>query len=811
MSRRKQSDNDELMGDLFAPSAVEASPALGRQHEPDRMAAAPTEAVAEDAVLPEMPVLAGDGADDPPPAGPVLMDDEGGVNLPLYAERCYLEYAMSVVKGRALAQVQDGLKPVQRRILYTMKRLGLDGSAKPVKSARVVGEVLGKYHPHGDTAAYDAMVRMAQDFSLRYPLIDGQGNFGSRDGDGAAAMRYTEARLTPISELLLTDLDSDTVDWQRNYDGSLPEPLLLPARLPFALLNGASGIAVGMACELPPHNLTEVAKACELMVTGKPTLEAVMAVLPGPDFSGGGQIINPDALAGIYASGRGSVRVRARWQVEPLAKGQWRVVVQALPPGASTAKVMAEIETLLNPQPRAGKKSISQEQASLKAALGNLLESMRDESDGQQAVRLVLEPRSRSVSSDELMTFLLAHTSLETNVPVNLTVIGADGNPRQKGLLDMLSEWAGFRVDFFRRRCTYEHRKASERVHILQGRLLVLLHIDEVIAVIRNSDDPKIELMARFGLSELQAEDILEIRLRQLARLEHIKLQQELDKLLGRIAELEALLGDERKLRKAVVAEIRADAKRFGDERRTLIEAAQGVTRSDAVAVVDEPVTLVVSKQGFVRTRQGRVEADQLPFKAGDALLQAFDTRTTHWLFVLDTLGRAYAVPVAQVPGGKGDGVPITALIDLPPGARAVAFACGTQDSRFVLAGSHGKGFACTGADLYSNRKGGKECFALDAGAHPWLLAVPECEAAQSVHVLVLADTGRALAFALDELRVLGKGAGVMLVSGGVVAVALVCDLNQKTPLGKLSVVPDKVLGKRAGKGVEVGRRRRQT
>lgn len=747
----------------------------------------------------------------PPSDAATTSSPDDGLNLPLYAERCYLEYAMSVVKGRALPAVQDGQKPVQRRILYTMKRLGLEGNSKPVKSARVVGEVLGKYHPHGDTAAYDAMVRMAQDFSLRYPLIDGQGNFGSRDGDGAAAMRYTEARLTPISELLLSDLDSETVDWTANYDGSMQEPQLLPARLPFVLLNGASGIAVGMACELPPHNLREVAAACQLVLQGETDLTAVMQALPGPDFAGGGQLINPDSLPAIYETGRGSLRLRARWQVEPLAKGQWRVVIEELPQGTSTAKIMAEIESLLNPQPKAGKKAISQEQAGLKAALANLLETMRDESDGQHPIRLVLEPRSRTVTPDELMTFLLAHTALETNVPVNMTAINDDGNPRQTGLVSVLSQWASFRVDAFQRQCRYEHRKASERVHILEGRLLVLLHIDEVIAVIRQSDEPKTELMARFALSELQAEDILEIRLRQLARLEHIKIEQELGKLREKLAELQRLLDDEGYLRQTLVTQVQADAERFGDARRTLIQSAEVVTRSDATNVADEAVTVIVSKQGFVRTRLGKVEdVNSLPFKAGDGLLALFETRTVEWLFVLDSAGRVYAVPVAQLPGGKGDGMPITALIELPSGVKPSSFACGNLQSQFVIASSGGKGFVCTGADLFSNRKAGKDCLTLaDVKDKPMLVAVPACAAGSAPHLLVLSLEGNGLAYHLSEVRVLAKGAGVTLIAGGIADVRCACDLNEKVALGKYSVTADKLLGKRAAKGTPLARKRR--
>lgn len=746
------------------------------------------------------------------PVSAVLVGDDhpDGLALAHYAERCYLEYAMSVVKGRALPAVQDGQKPVQRRILYTMKRLKLDAQAKAVKSARVVGEVLGKYHPHGDSAAYDAMVRMAQDFSLRYPLIDGQGNFGSRDGDGAAAMRYTEARLTSISELLLSHLDSETIDWTANYDGSLQEPTLLPARLPFVLLNGASGIAVGMACELPSHNLTEVAAACQLILQGKHRLDQIMTVLPGPDLAAGGQIINPEVIADIYQTGRGSLRVRARWHIEALAKGLWRVIIDELPQGVSTAKVMAEIEQLLNPQPKAGKKSISQEQVGLKTALTAMLESMRDESDSVQPVRLVLEPRSRSVSSDDLMTFLLAHTGLEINLSVNMTVINDDGNPRQVGLIPILQQWAQFRIATFLRQCRYEHRKASERMHILQGRMLVLLHIDEVIAVIRHSDDPKAELMARFALSDVQADDILEIRLRQLARLEYLKIEQELTKLAEQLVELDRLLADDGYLRRTLIKQLKADARSYGDARRTLIESANVVSRSQVNPVVDEAVTVIVSKQGFVRTRSGKVESpERLSFRAGDGLLAMFDARTVEWLFVLDSGGRVYSIAIAQLPGGKGDGVPITALVDFPSGAQLSSVACGHMQTQFIVASSGGKGFVCRGQDLLSQRKAGKDCLTLtDATDRPLLYAITESTPEKPNYVMLLSKNNYGLAYPVSDIKVLTKGMGVALIAGGIQALTVTTNLNEKHTLGKYTVTAEKLLGKRAAKGVALGRKR---
>jgi topoisomerase-4 subunit A len=413
----------------------------------------------------------------PPPAAPPAptfdspMGDGSSLPLAAYAERAYLAYAMSVVRARALPQVEDGLKPVQRRILHAMNEMRLAASAKHVKSARVVGDVIGKYHPHGDTSVYDAMVRVAQDFTLRYPLVDGQGNFGSRDGDGAAAMRYTECRLTPFADLLLGEIDRGTVDFIANYDGSMTEPQLMPARLPIVLLNGASGIAVGMATEIPPHNLREVAEAARLLIK-KPEamLEEVLAVMPGPDFPGGGQLIStPADIRDAYANGRGSLRMRARWRIEELARGQWRVIVHELPHGVSVAQVLSEIEGLTNPQPRAGKKDVSQDQKNLKALVLGVLDSVRDESSDQQAVRIMLEPKSSRIPQDEFMAVLLAHTSLEASVSVNLTMVGRDGRPQQKNLLTILHEWIAFRFATVERRTRHRLTEVLRRVHILEG------------------------------------------------------------------------------------------------------------------------------------------------------------------------------------------------------------------------------------------------------------------------------------------------------------------------------------------------------
>lgn len=482
---------------------------------------------------------------------------DGGETLTLatFAERAYLDYAISVVKGRALPDVCDGQKPVQRRILYAMDQLRLDPAAKPRKSAAVVGDVLGKLHPHGDQSVYDAMVRMAQNFSLRYPLVDGHGNFGSRDGDGAAAMRYTEARLTPISRLLLDEIDMGTVDFQPNYDGSTEEPKLLPARLPFVLLNGASGIAVGLATEIPSHNLHEVAQAAVALIKNpKLSHDELMALIPGPDFPGGGQIITlDDTVSEIYQNGRGSIKVRARWKIEELARGQWQLVVTELPPGASSQKILEEIEELTNPKIKLGKKSLSPDQMANKQAILAVLDTVRDESGRDAPVRLVFEPKSKNQDQEEFSNLLLAHTSLENNVGVNLVMIGNDGKPRQKGLGDILREWIAFRFGTVTRRTQHRLAKVNDRIHILEGREAVLLNIDKVIKIIRESDEPKSALMAAFKLSERQAEDILEIRLRQLARLEAIKVQQELAELRKEKSTLQELLDNPASMKKLIV------------------------------------------------------------------------------------------------------------------------------------------------------------------------------------------------------------------------------------------------------------------
>jgi topoisomerase-4 subunit A len=690
-------------------------------------------------------------------------DDAETLTLSTFAERAYLDYAVSVVKGRALPDVSDGQKPVQRRILYAMNELGLGPTAKPRKSAAVVGDVLGKLHPHGDQSVYDALVRMAQDFSLRYPLIDGQGNFGSRDGDGAAAMRYTEARLTPISRLLLDEIDMGTVDFQPNYDGSTNEPRTLPARLPMVLLNGASGIAVGLATEIPSHNLREVASAAVAMIRNpKITHAELMTLIPGPDFPGGGQIITPASnIADMYAVGRGSMKVRARWKIEELARGQWQAVVYELPPGCSSQRVLEEIEELTNPKVKLGKKALLPEQLALKNTILGALDAVRDESGREAPVRLVFEPKSKNQDQNEFMLMLLAHTSLESSAPINLVMIGGDGRPRQKGLSSIIQEWIDYRFVTVRRRTEFRLGKVNDRIHILEGRETVLLNIDKVIAIIRNSDEPKAALIDEFRLSERQAEDILEIRLRQLARLEAIKIQQELAELRNEKEKLHDLLENQSSMKRLIIKEIEQDAKAFGDNRRTVIEEAQRAVAEQKV--VDEPVTVIVSEKGWVRARTGiGHDPAQFTFKAGDSLYKAFECRTTEHLIGIGDNGKAYSVPVNALPGARGDGVPITTLVDLSGGVRILHYFAGNPDTRLLLATSDAFGFITKAGDMVSRLKGGKSFITLNEGATP---LPPRIVSDAAGAIACLSEKGRVLVFGIDEMKVLTNGGrGVTLM-----------------------------------------------
>ncbi len=735
------------------------------------------------------------------------------LTLARYAEQAYLDYAVSVVRGRALPDVGDGQKPVQRRILYAMQAMGLASGAKPVKSARVVGDVLGKYHPHGDQAAYDALVRMAQSFSLRYPLIDGQGNFGSRDGDNAAAMRYTEARLTPFARLLLDELDEGTVDFVPNYDGSHEEPSMLPARLPVVLLNGASGIAVGMATEIPAHNLREIAAACVALIR-QPNLpdDELAALVPGPDFAGGGQIISdPAEIAQIYKTGRGTIKARARWQFEEMARGQWQLVVHELPPGTSGQRVLEEIEDITNPKVKAGKKTLTPDQQQVKSQMLALLDAVRDESGKDAAVRLVFEPKTARIDRDEFVNTLLAQTSMETSVPINLVCIGTDSRPRQKGLRDILTEWVGFRADTVLRRTRHRLDKVNDRIHVLEGRMVVYLNVDEVIKTIRESDEPRPALMSRFKLTERQADDILDMRLRQLARLEGFRIEQELGDRKAEREKLQELADQPSALRRLVIREIEADSKQYGDDRRTLIEVADRAVLE--VRVTDEPVTVIVSRQGWLRSRQGHGhDATQFGFKAGDACYGVFECRSTDTLVAVGSNGRVYSVAVSVLPSARGDGAPVTSMIDLEPGSRVDHMFAAALQTRWLLSTRMGFGFSARVSDMAGQKRGGKQFVTLEQG-DALLRPVPLFE--QARHVAFLSHKLRLLVIEAVEIKSLaagGRGTTLMgidppdvleqvvpITVGGLRASGIYRNKQAEDILAGVSLAP--YLSKRARKG----------
>ncbi|HQT80872.1 MAG: DNA topoisomerase IV subunit A [Ferrovum sp. 37-45-19] len=693
---------------------------------------------------------------------PVPQEPEEQLELSHFIERSYLEYAMSVVMGRAIPDVSDGQKPVQRRILFAMHELGLYRPNRHVKSARVVGDVIGKYHPHGDSAAYEALVRQAQDFTLRYPLIDGQGNFGSRDGDGAAAMRYTECRLTPIAELLLSEIDKDTVDFTPNYDGSFKEPKLLPARLPFVLLNGSSGIGVGMATEIPSHNMREVAKAVISLIQ-KPdtTISQIVRAIKGPDLPGGGQIISSHSdILSAYETGRGSLKIRARWSIEELARGQWRIVVNELPYGVSTKDILEDIEKISNPKVRDGKKTLTPDQANLKALILGALDLIRDESDKNSPVRIVIEPKSSRQNPQELMNFLLVNTRLESSISINMVMLGVDNKPKQKNIKDILNEWITFRLNTIVRRTQHRLNEVLRRIHILEGRELILLHIDEVIKVIRESEEPKIELIKHYSLSETQAEDILEIRLRQLAKLEYIKIEKELTELRSEKSNLSYLLDNEEARRELLIHEVNTDAELYGDKRRTLIEFVE--EELIAPTVLDEAVTVTLSKNGWIKSRQGHaLDASQFSYKSGDHAHCVIESRTIHSLILLDSKGRVYTIKVSDIPSGRGDGVPVSTLVDLQNGARVIGLMSALPDVRYLVSSSSGTGFMVKPLDLISRVKAGKAFMSIEENDYPLF---PRLIDKDATHVASLSEKGRLLIFPMSELKELPKGKGIILM-----------------------------------------------
>ncbi|MFN7293851.1 MAG: DNA topoisomerase IV subunit A [Lysobacteraceae bacterium] len=677
------------------------------------------------------------------PARPAF---HGFEQIPLheYAERAYLDYSMYVVLDRALPFLGDGLKPVQRRIIYAMSELGLNAGAKPKKSARTVGDVIGKFHPHGDSACYEALVLMAQPFSYRYPLIEGQGNFGSPDDPKSfAAMRYTESKLTPIAEVLLGELGQGTVEWSPNFDGTLDEPSWLPARLPHLLLNGTTGIAVGMATDVPPHNLNEVVSACvRLLDDPDATTRDLCEHIRGPDYPTGAEIITPAAdLLSMYETGHGSVRARATY----IKEGQ-NIVVTALPYQVSPSKIMEQIA------------------AQLRAKKLPWLEDLRDESDHQNPVRLVLVPRSNRVDIDALMGHLMATTDLEKSFRVNLNIIGLDGRPQVRGLRSIIGEWLQFRTDTLKRRLKHRLDKVERRLHLLEGLLIAFLNLDEVIRIIRTEDEPKAVLIARFGLTEDQAEYILETKLKQLARLEEMKIRGEQDELAKEREKLVGTLESNAKLKKLLKDELLADAKKFGDARRSPLVARSAAQAIDETELVpSEPVTVVLSQKGWIRAAKGHdVDPAGLSYREGDALQSFARGRSNQQAAFLDSTGRAYSTSAHTLPSARGNGEPITGRFTLPAGAQMVATLAAENDQRFLLASSFGYGFTTRFENLVGRNKSGKALFNPDTGAS-LLPPVPVNDPATD-WVVAVTTAGHLLAVPLKELPELDKGKGNTLI-----------------------------------------------
>ena len=671
---------------------------------------------------------------------------EGVERLPLrtFTEQAYLDYSMYVILDRALPHIGDGLKPVQRRIVYAMSELGLGAGAKPKKSARTVGDVIGKFHPHGDSACYEAMVLMAQPFAYRYPLVDGQGNWGSVDDPKSfAAMRYTEARLAPYARVLLEELGQGTVEWQPNFDGTLQEPVLLPARLPNLLLNGTTGIAVGMSTDIPAHNLNEVASALvHLLESPKATLRALYKHIKGPDFPTGGEIVTPkDEIEEIYQTGNGTVRVRATYREE-----QGDIVVTHLPYQVSGAKVLEQIA------------------AQMQAKKLPMVEDLRDESDHENPIRLVITPRSNRIDIDALMAHLFATTDLERTQRINFNVIGLDGLPGVRNLKEMLGEWLKFRLATVKRRLEYRLERVLRRLHLLEGFLIAFLNIDEVIAIIRSVDKPKPKLMKRFKLSDEQAEAILDLRLRQLARLEEIKIRGELDELANERDHLEKIIRSRARLKTLVRNEILDDTKRHGDDRRTQIVSRAPAQAMDQTQLVsNEPVTVVLSQRGWARAAKGHeVDPLVLSYRASDEFLAAAQGRSNQLAVFVDSTGRAYSLPAHSLPSARGMGEPLSGRLNSPDGAAFCGVMIGDPEAWWVLASDAGYGFAAQLQDLHSRNKAGKSVLSVPKGAG----VLPPCPLPdeQAACLFVVSNLGRALLFDASELPELARGKGLKLM-----------------------------------------------
>ena len=709
-----------------------------------------------------------------PPPPPTFADIE---NQPVadFARKAYLDYSMYVILDRALPHLADGLKPVQRRIIYAMSELGLGPTSKPKKSARTVGDVIGKFHPHGDTACYEAMVLMAQPFSVRYPLVEGQGNWGAPDDPKSfAAMRYTEAKLTRFSQSLLSELEQGTVEWGQNFDGTLKEPKLLPSRLPHVLLNGASGIAVGMATDIPSHNVREIVNAClELLDDPDATLAQLTKHVKGPDFPTAGEIITPPAeIREMYKTGNGGVRQRAKWEIE-----DGEIVITALPFQVSGNKVQQQIAQ------------------QMQAKKLPMVEDVRDESDQESPTRIVIVPRSNRVDLDELMTHLFATTDLEKSYRINMNMIGLDGRPRLYNLRDLLAEWLEFRIETVRRRLQHRYDHVNARLHLLDGLMAAYLNVDEVIRIIRREDEPKPVLMRRFDLSEVQAEYILELRLRYLNKLEEMEIRGEQKKLQEERAHLEKILGSKARLRKQVREELVADAEEFGDKRKSPIVEREAARAMDATALIpSEPVTVVLSERGWVRAGKGwDLDPSALQYKSGDQYLHAAKGRSNQLVVFLDSTGRSYSLPAHELPSAKGHGEPLTSSTAPPPGATFVGVMMGDSEDLWLLTTDDGYGFVARLEDMMTRLKAGKAVVNVGKGAS--VLRPQRITSYETDSIAAASSEGKLLVFEAVELPVLARGKGVQTIK------------IHKTPIAPEKVVSTAVVPKDGMLIVHAGKR----
>ncbi|WP_289116886.1 DNA topoisomerase IV subunit A [uncultured Idiomarina sp.] len=696
--------------------------------------------------------------------------------LSRFTEEAYLNYSMYVIMDRALPHIGDGLKPVQRRIVYAMSELGLSALAKYKKSARTVGDVLGKFHPHGDSACYEAMVLMAQPFSYRHPLVDGQGNWGSPDDPKSfAAMRYTEARLSKFSEVLLSELGQGTADWIPNFDGTMKEPKVLPARLPHILLNGVTGIAVGMATDIPPHNAREVANACAMLLE-KPssTLEDIMDVLKGPDYPTDAEVITPaDDIKKMYETGRGSIKMRASYEVD-----DGEIVVTALPHQASGAKVLEQIAQ------------------QMQAKKLPLVSDLRDESDHENPTRLVIVPRSNRVDTEQLMNHLFATTDLEKQYRVNLNILGLDGRPQVKPLLGLLKEWLEFRQQTVTRRLQYRLDKVLARLHILEGLLIAYLNLDEVIEIIRTEDKPKEVLMSRFELSDKQAEAILELKLRHLAKLEEQKLKGEQDELSKEREQLEKILGSDRRLKTLIRKELLADADTYGDERRSpLVERNEAKALSERDLTPAEAVTVVLSKKGWVRSAKGHdIDGEKLSYKSGDSFLGSAEGKSNQPVVFIDSSGRSFSCEAHLLPSARSQGEPLTGRFSLVSGETVEHVLMGKDDSCVLLASDAGYGFICQFNDLVSRNKNGKAIITLPTGAK--ILPPTQVNSIENDRVIAVSNEGRMLVFPVADLPQLSKGKGNKIIN----IPALRAQSREEYVVALATAAPDKAVTLMAGK-----------